>query len=115
MPRRTLQYRKGGYYHFYNRGAGRQSIFQNDENYLYLLRLLKSVANECEVAVIAYCLLPNHYHWLGRQNGDIAAGRGPKRVFGSYSQAFNRMYERTGTLFEGPYEAIAVESDEYLR
>jgi putative transposase len=35
-------------------------------------------------------------------------------VFGSYTQAFNRAYERTGTLFEGPYKALAVEADSYL-
>jgi hypothetical protein len=64
--------------------------------------------------VIAYCLLPNHYHWLLRQDGDTPAGKVPKRVFGSYSQAFNNAYERSGTLFEGPYEAIAVETDSYL-
>jgi hypothetical protein len=35
-------------------------------------------------------------------------------VFGSYSQAFNRAYERTGTLFEGPYKALAVDTDAYF-
>jgi REP element-mobilizing transposase RayT len=98
----------------YNRGAGRQAIFREERNYLYLLRLLKAVAHECSVTVIAYCLLPNHYHWLLRQDGDISAGRVPTRVFGSYSQAFNRAYERTGTLFEGPYKVLAVNTDNYF-
>jgi len=66
------------------------------------------------VTVIAYCLLPNHYHWLLRQDGEIRVGKVPTRVFGSYTQAFNRAYERTGTLFEGPYKAIAVDTDAYL-
>ena len=115
MPKRKLQLIKGGYYHIYNRGAGRQSIFYQDENYRYLLGLLKKVVVECQLTIIAYCLLPNHYHWLVRQDGDTPVSSLPQRVFGSYSQAFNRMYDRTGTLFEGPYEAIRVESDEYLR
>ena len=115
MPRRKVKFVRGDYYHIYNRGAGRQSIFYEDENYLYLLRLLKRVAKECEVTIVAYCLLPNHYHWLVRQDGETPAGMVAKRVFGSYSQAFNRRYGRTGTLFEGPYEAIAVATDAYLR
>ena len=114
MPTRSLQFVTGHYYHIYNRGAGRQSIFLNEENYLYVVRLLKKVAAECQVTVIAYCLLPNHYHWLLRQDGDTPAGKVPTRVFGSYTQAFNQVNGRTGTLFEGRFKAIVVESDEYL-
>jgi len=114
MPTRTLRFVSSHYYHIYNRGAGRQSIFSNDENYLYVVRLLKKVAAECQVTVIAYCLLPNHYHWLLRQDSDTPASKVPTRVFGSYSQAFNRVNGRTGTLFEGRFKAILVESDEYL-
>ena len=81
---------------------------------IYALRLLKKVTGECDVTVIAYCLLPNHYHWLLRQDGETPAGKVPTRVFGSYTQAFNRAYERTGTLFEGPYKALAVTTDAYF-
>lgn len=115
MPYRKLQFRKGCYYHIYNRGAGRQSIFYKEENYHYLLRLLKQVADNIGVTIIAYCLLPNHYHWLVRQDGETPVEKLAKRVFGSYTQAFNRAYQRSGHLFEGPYQAILVDSDEYLR
>jgi putative transposase len=113
MPKR-LPFVQGGYYHIYNRGAGRQAIFYEERNYLYVLRLLKKVTRESEVMVVAYALLPNHYHWLLRQDGETPAGKVPTRVFGSYTQAFNRAYERTGTLFEGPYKALAVDTDSYF-
>jgi len=113
MPRR-IPFIQGNYYHIYNRGAGRQRIFHEHRNYVYLLRLLKSVTRECEVTVIAYCLLPNHYHWLLRQDGETPLGKVPARVFGSYSQAFNHAYGRSGTLFEGPYKALAVDTDAYF-
>jgi putative transposase len=113
MPKR-LPFVQGGYYHVYNRGAGRQPIFREARNYIYVLRLLKMVAGECDVSVIAYSLLPNHYHWLLRQDGETLAGKVPARVFGSYSQAFNRAYQRTGTLFEGPYKTLAVATDAYF-
>ena len=64
----------GEYYHIYNRGVGRQSIFRESENYLFLLRRVKRYANELHVAVIAYCLLPNHYHLLLRQDGHEPVG-----------------------------------------
>ena len=110
MPRRE-PFVQGGFYHIYNRGAGRQRIFVEERNYVYTLRLLKKVARECDVAVIAYALLPNHYHWLLRQDGQTPVGKVPTRVFGSYSQAFNHAYDRSGTLFEGSYKARAVTTD----
>jgi REP element-mobilizing transposase RayT len=113
MPKRN-PFVRGGYYHIYNRGAGRQPIFCEARNYLYVLRLLKKVTRECCVTVVAYCLLPNHYHWLLRQDGETPVGKVPARVFGSYTQAFNRAYERSGTLFEGPYKALAVDTDSYF-
>jgi putative transposase len=115
MPRRNIQLFQGSYYHIYNRGAVRQPIFREERNYAYLLRLMKQVAADCNLSIIAYCLLPNHYHWLVRQDGDTSAGTLPKRVFGSYSQAFNLAYSLSGTLFQGPYRAILVDSDVYIR
>ena len=115
MPRRQLQFVQGAYYHIYNRGAGRQSIFRSDENYRYLLRLMKQVASQCHIAIIAYCLLPNHYHWLIRQDGLIPANLLPQRVFGSYTRAFNNLHKRSGTLFEDRFAAKLVATDEYAR
>lgn len=115
MPRRTIQFTKGGFYHIYNRGAGRLSIVREQRNYVYLLQLMKQVSSECEHTIIAYCLLPNHYHWLVRQDGDTPISLLPKRVFGSYSQAFNKAYQRSGTLFEGTFRATVVGTKAYLR
>lgn len=115
MPRRHLQFICGGYYHIYNRGASRTSIFRTDQNYGYCLHLLRDYSRRFQVSVIAYCLMPNHYHWLVRQDGDIPAGLLPTRVWKAYSNSFNAHSERTGALFEGPYQALAVTRDEYLR
>lgn len=111
---RRIAFVQGEYVHIYNRGAGRQPIFFQERNYRYVRRLLKTVTAECEVAVIAYALMPNHCHWVLRQDGETAAGKVPARVFGSYTQAVNRAYHRTGTLFEGPYKALHVDTEAYL-
>lgn len=59
MPKRKINFVKDGYYHIYNRGAGRQSIFREERNYIYLLRLLKKVTAESDVTVIAYGRMSN--------------------------------------------------------
>lgn len=115
MPRRTIQFTRGCYYHITNRGARRVSIFREARNYAYVIRLMRQVAQQCQLTILAYCLLPNHYHWLLRQDGDIAAGMLPRRVFGSYTQAYNRAYAEQGTLFQSTYHVSLVDSDDYMR
>jgi putative transposase len=85
VPRRTTLFAMGSYYHVYNRGAARLPIVREERNYVYLLRLMRQVGEECKLVIVAYCLLPNHYHWLVRQDGDTPVSMLPKRVFGSYS------------------------------
>ena len=70
MPRRRTVFSIGCYYHVFNRGVGRERIFRDEENYLYLLRLVGERSKDFLISVIAYCLMPNHYHFLFRQDGD---------------------------------------------
>ncbi len=65
MPRRTLEFEAEQCYHVYNRGVNRQPIFFEQENYVFFLRRLREHLSAGAVCVLAYCLLPNHYHLLG--------------------------------------------------
>jgi REP element-mobilizing transposase RayT len=105
---------KGQYYHLYNRGAGRQSLFIEESNYHYIQRRTKLYCRKFRLSVIAYCLLPNHYHFLIRQDGESLVSELPKRVFGGYSRAVNRKYGWSGTLFEGRFQSKLVDTDAYL-
>jgi len=114
MVRRKVEFIQGGYYHIYNRGCNRELIFRCDENYYFLLRRVKREITPWQVTIIAYTLMPNHYHFLARQDGSQSLSYFVQAVFNSYTKAFNRMYDRHGTLFEGPFQAIPVTKEEYL-
>jgi putative transposase len=114
MPYRRIQFAQGQYYHIYNRGSGRQPIFRENDNYVFALRLVKKYTSTFNISAMAYCLMPNHYHFLLRQDGMESAGLVPQRVFNSYTKAFNKRYGSSGTLFEGRYQAIHVDKDVYL-
>jgi len=104
----------GHYYHIYNRGAHGASIFREEDNYLFVLRKMKKYLREFALTIIVYCLMPNHYHFLVRQDGEHRAGLLPQRIFNSYSKAYNKRYDHSGTLFEAPYQAIHIDKTGYL-
>lgn len=109
-----LTWQKGMYYHIYNRGAHQMSIFREPKNYLFVISKIRKYCKENNVAPIAYCLMPTHYHFLGRQDGDQPAGNVPQSVFNSYTKAFNKMYEHSGTLFEGRFRAKPIQNSAHL-
>jgi len=116
--------RCGGYYHIFNRGNNRETIFREQRNYFYFLKLYEKYI-PLVADTFAYCLLPNHFHLLVRvKTGEekVTSGlrvKNPGQQFGNlfnaYTKAFNKVYQRTGSLFEKPFKRIEVTSDAYFR
>ena len=114
MPNRNTDFTEGQYYHIYNRGAGRTKIFLVEDNYRYLLQLIQRYYQKYEITIIAYCLMPNHYHFLLRQGLGEPISKFINVLFNAYVQALNRQQGRTGTLFEGRFKHICVDDWKYL-
>jgi len=114
MPYRSAAFMQGQYYHIYNRGAGKGEIFFNEGNYEYLLRLVKRYYQKHGATVIAYCLMPNHYHFLLRQETDEPLSKFIGVLFNTYAQAVNIQQGRAGTLFGGRFRHKCVDKWEYL-
>ena len=114
MPYRGDVFAAGQYYHIYNRGAGKGLIFFNEDNYRYLLSLVKRYQNKYGVTLIAYCLMPNHYHFLLRQDTDKPLSKFINVLFNAYVQAVNIEEGRKGTLFEGRFKHVIVDRWAYL-
>ena len=66
------------------------------------------------VNIVAYCLNPNHFHLLLEQASDGGVSEFMRRVSGGYTWYFNNKYGRTGSLFQGRFKSVHVESNEYL-
>jgi REP element-mobilizing transposase RayT len=109
-------------YHIYNRGINRGNIFFEDRNYDYFLtQFFKHAAGYFDT--FAYCLLPNHFHFLLRVRSEaeiLACGAScsPSQKFGNflngYAKAINKTYDRSGSLFQQRFPRKPVLSDSYL-
>jgi putative transposase len=104
----------GQYYHLYNRGVNRQPIFCGQENWIYFLQKLRAYFQPDLAEIVAYCLMPNHYHILFYAKTDDIGKHIIHPLTVSYSKSFNRYNGRTGPLFEGSYKTILIDKDEYL-
>jgi REP element-mobilizing transposase RayT len=114
MSRRKIAFLAGEFYHLYNRGVDRQAVFFTEENFNYGVRLLTEKASRHDVSLVAYCLMPNHYHFLVRPRRDDSVSAFANGLFGAYVQAVNAQRGRVGPLFQGPFSAIRVSRDAYL-
>lgn len=107
-------YLQGKYYHVYNRGCNRLPIFFSDENYRFLIQKFIDTIGKYGIEISAYCLMPNHYHLLVRQNSDISISKWLKTVFNGYSQAINKQENRKGTIFEGRARNKEITNESHL-
>jgi REP element-mobilizing transposase RayT len=129
----------GEYYHIFNRGIDKKDVFLGAE---YFGRFLLS-AQEFNrqdaigsiyqnsfakehlgtkslsgisplVEIISYCLNPNHFHFILKQLEDGGISKFMLKLSSGYTTYFNRKQKRSGSLFQGPFKSIHINSNEYL-
>lgn len=131
MPTRNIikEYGEDQYYHVYNRGVAKTEIFLDDSDYVYMLSLFKKhlsgegsidrygrpVADYSEeLDLIAYCLMPNHYHMMVFLKDRDGLVHFMRSVMTAYSMYFNKKYKRVGALFQNHFLASRVTHDAYF-
>lgn len=132
MPSRNRlkAYVSDGYYHVYNRGVNKRTIFKSEKDYAVFLNLLKRYLDDKpakdkwgrqyetlhgQLELLAFCLMPNHFHLLLYQKSPEAMTRLLRGVAGAYSSYFNRQYGRSGPLYQDRFKASLILRDEYLQ
>jgi putative transposase len=133
MPGRNIrkEFVPQSFYHVYNRGVEKRTIFLDENDYATFLNLLKRYLSKesskdkfgrdgvtffDEVELVAFCLMPNHFHLLiyVKDNADNLTSL-LRRVSTSYVDYFNKKYKRVGSLFQGTYKAVRISDDSYLQ
>ncbi|MDN3554919.1 transposase [Halomonas maura] len=101
--------------HLIQRGNNRSVCFAEDDDCRSYLELLYDISRACAVDVHAYVLITNHVHLLVSPRGESSAISAMMKGLGQrYAQRFNRLYHRTGTLFEGRFRSCLVAEPPYL-
>ncbi len=113
MPRGPRLDAPGTLHHIMVRGIERRPLFRDDRDRRDLLDRLATVGQVTGLQILAWALLPNHVHLLGR-TGARPLATAMRRLLTGYAGAFNRRHRRHGHLFQNRYKSILVEEEPYL-
>lgn len=113
MPRHARILSKTGIYHVMVRGNEKKNIFFDDADREKFLDILYENKKEGEYQLFAYCLMPNHFHLLIKEEKDPLA-RTMKRINTKYAYYFNQKYQRVGHVFQDRYRSEEIENESYL-
>lgn len=138
---RKFEFASNEYYHIFNRGNNKRDIFRNDkdfarffqsmiefntvepigsifENFFKKSSLRHSISkndkDEKLVDFICYCLNQNHYHFILKQLAKKGIEKFMQRLGNGYTKYFNNKHDCSGSLFQGRYKAVHINSNEYL-
>ena len=135
---RNIKFAVKEFYHIYNRGVDKKSIFMDSDDLFRFLTCMEffntkdpigsvyehsrkkpkfgSSASKTKKLVnfVAYCLNQNHYHFILEPLVESGVQKFMHRLATGYTNYFNEKYERSGSLFQGRYKAIHIDSNEYL-
>jgi putative transposase len=109
--------RLGGYvYHVLNRAVARQQIFDKSQDYAALERVLKEAKKQVPMRLLAYAVLPNHWHLVlwPYDDGDLSAYLHWLTM--THTQRWHAHHHTAGTgpLYQGRYKSFPVAADEHF-
>jgi len=139
-PKNTIKlYVENGHYHVYNRGVEKRKIFLDEQDYTVFLHYLKRYLSPPQsspklpdmtgmilvrprpinslygqIDLLAYGLMPNHFHLLLKQKTRKAATQLLRRICTCYSMYFNKKYNRVGRLFQSIFKGVLIDTEQYL-
>lgn len=139
---RKVVFRNEEIYHVFNRGLDRRDVFTDKSDFERATRLIKFYRHleiparfskvyqlptkirdgileslyrsDQLVQIISYCLMPNHFHFLLKQNTEKGISTLIANFTNAYTRYFNTKYERSGPLLGGTFKAVHIESEEQL-
>jgi putative transposase len=144
MARKTV-FVPGEFYHLYNRGTEKRTVFSNQKEYARFIALLylanstepiridnlpsakqgetllkmaiekRPLGSESLVELAAYCLMPNHFHLLVREKVEGGISRFMQKLTTGYTMYFNKRHKRSGALFQGIFKSTHAGEDRYLK
>jgi putative transposase len=141
MATRDIVLATGEFYHVFNRGVAGMKLFNSHKNYIRFIELINYYRfhntlvcyssfrrmdsirkellvqrikdqNKIQVSIHTFCLMPNHFHFLLRQESEGGITRFMRCIQDGYAKYFNTSLNRYGPLYQSSFKAVRIENEE---
>lgn len=116
MPRRPRLSTSGLFFHVLNRAAKRATLFENAADYDVFERILAAAVARDDVALFAYCVMPNHWHLLLSTRTDGGLSRFMHWLTTTHARRWQtvRGLDGQGAVYQGRFKAVPIGNDEHF-
>ena len=114
MPRPVRTSVGGVCYHVLNRGNGRAEVFHKDADYEAFLRLIGEACKRLPMRVLAYCLMPNHFHLALQPIHDGELSRWMQWLTTAHVRRYHRHYQGSGHVWQDRFKSFPIQADDHL-
>ena len=101
-------------YHVFNRGNGRATVFHDDDDFANFVRLIGEASERVAMRVVAYCVMPNHFHLVlwPRKDGDL--GVYMQWLMTAHVRRHHHRHGTSGHVWQGRFKAFPIQKDDHL-
>jgi putative transposase len=114
MPRTARASEAGYCYHVLNRGNARSEVFHKEGDYEAFLRAVGESSVRLPMRLLAYCLMPNHFHLVVRPHGAGDLSRWMQWLMTTHVRRYLRHYHHSGHVWQGRFKAFPIQDDDHL-
>lgn len=114
MPRLARGLVDGFVYHVLNRGNGRQQVFHQDKEYKAFIELMTEAKTMYDVKMLAYCLMPNHFHLLLQPDKAEELSKCMQWLMTSHVRRHHRSHGTSGHIWQGRFKSFIVQQNNHL-
>ena len=101
-------------YHVLNRGNARGEVFHKDEDYVAFLKLMADAQERLPMRLLAFCLMPNHFHLVLWPDADGDLSRWMQLLLTAHVRRYHRHYDSSGHVWQGRFKAFPIQKDDHL-
>jgi len=101
-------------YHVLSRGNARQTVFRDPADFSMFTKLLHRAVTERPMRLLAWCLMPNHFHFVVRPFRDGDLGSWMHWLLTTHVRYHQRRYATIGRIWQGRFKAFPIQADRHL-
>ena len=114
MPRIPRALQDDGFFHVLNRGNAKKLVFHETADYSHFIHDMKTSREKHPIDLFAYCLMPNHFHFILRPNIAQNLSKWMQILLTKYVRYYHKKYCSSGHIWQGRYKSFLIQNDDHL-